>query len=495
MAELKFAAVDLGAESGRVLVGFFDGERVRLEEAHRFPNVPVRVLDTLHWDVLRLWQDIQDGLARAVAAHGADFGGVGVDTWGVDFALLDANDALLGNPVHYRDRRTEGMMDATFKLVPRRQVFDATGLQFLPFNTLFQVMALKTQGSPQLQTARTMLLIPDLLHFWLTGNKASEYTIASTSQMLDARARNWHEDLLRRLSLPTRILPGIVEPGTVLAQLRDTVAVQTGLAGDTPVISPGSHDTASAVVAVPAEGDNWAYLSSGTWSLMGIELPQPLINDRVADLNFTNEGGVGHTIRFLKNIAGLWLVQECRRTWLRSGEEYSYDDLTQRASAAPPLQSFVEPDDPTFLAPADMPAAIREYCQRTGQTPPDGVAATVRCCLESLALKYRFTLERLEELRGSPLTVLHIVGGGTQNKLLSRLTADCIQRPVVTGPVEATATGNILVQAMACGALGSVADIRQVVRRSFELETFEPDAAAAPQWDAAYERYLRLMGA
>lgn len=493
MAQLKFAAVDLGAESGRVLVGDFDGERVQLAEAHRFPNVPVRTLDTLHWDVLRLWNDIQDGLAKATASHRAELSGIGVDTWGVDFGLLDANDALLGNPVHYRDKRNEGMMDVAFATLSRREIFDITGLQYLPFNTLFQLLALKRQASPQLQMAHTLLMMPDLLHFWLTGVKSSEYTIASTSQMLNAHSRTWDQNLLSRFDLPAPMLPPITTPGTVIGNVRASVAERTGISGQTPVIAPGSHDTASAVVAVPAEGNNWAYLSSGTWSLMGIELPEPLINERVAELNFTNEGGVGNTIRFLKNIAGLWLVQECRRAWQRAGEEYSYAELTQRAAAAKPLQVFVEPDAPDFVAPTSMPQAIKEFCQRTGQTPPDGVGATVRCCLESLALKYRWTLERLEELRGSRLDVLHIVGGGTQNKLLSRLTADCLQRPVITGPVEATATGNILVQAMARGELGSLEDIRAVVRRSFSPETFEPDAQAAGQWDAAYEKYLSLL--
>lgn len=492
MAGLKFAAVDLGAESGRVLVGSFDGERVELAEAHRFPNVSVRAGDTLYWDVLRLWHDIQDGLGKAVAAHGTELSGIGVDTWGVDFGLLDANDALLGNPVHYRDKRNEGMMEKAFATMPRRELFGSTGLQFLPFNTLFQLLALKTQNSPQLGMAHSLLMMPDLLHFWLTGQKSSEYTIASTSQMLDAKSRSWDADLLNRFGLPSHILPQITAPGTTLGRVLSSVAERTGLSPATPVIAPGSHDTASAVVAVPAQGHNWAYLSSGTWSLMGIELAEPLINERVAELNFTNEGGVGHTIRFLKNIAGLWLVQECRRSWLRAGQEYSYAELTQHASEAAPLQAFIEPDDPAFAAPSDMPTAIRDFCQRTGQQPPEGVGATIRCCVESLALKYRWTFERLEELRGAPLDALHIVGGGTQNKLLSQLTADCLQRPVITGPVEATAVGNILTQAMGVGALKGLDDIRAVVRRSFSPETFEPDAGAATAWNDAYAKYLRL---
>lgn len=494
MAQLKFAAIDLGAESGRVLVGSFDGARVELAEAHRFSNVPVWAGDTLHWDVLRLWHDIQDGLGKAVATHGAALSGIGVDTWGVDFGLLDASDALLGNPVHYRDKRNEGMMDAALATVPRREIFGSTGLQFLPFNTLFQLLALKAQNAPQLGIAHSLLMMPDLLHFWLTGQKSSEYTIASTSQLLNAKSRSWDAELLNRFGLPPHILPQITAPGTTLGRVLSSVAKRTGLSPDTPIIAPGSHDTASAVVAVPAQENNWAYLSSGTWSLMGIELAEPLINDRVAELNFTNEGGVGHTIRCLKNIAGLWLVQECRRSWQRAGQEYSYAELTQRANEATPLQAFIEPDDPAFAAPSDMPTAIRDFCERTGQRPPQDVGATVRCCLESLALKYRWTFERLEELRGARLEALHIVGGGTQNKLLTQLTADCLQRPVIAGPVEATAVGNILTQAMGLGELKGLDDIRAVVRRSFAPETFEPDAGAAAAWDEAYVKYLRLNG-
>ncbi len=479
-----------------MVVGRFDGERLRLEEAHRFPNAPVRVPtvngETLHWDVLRLWNDIQEGLRKAASQHSSALSGIGVDTWGVDFALLDESDALLGNPVHYRDARNDGMMARVFETVPREEVFDATGLQFLPFNTLYQLMALKSQNSPQLQTARTLLMMPDLLHLWLCGVKAGEYTIASTSQMLDARTRGWHEGLLQRLGLPSNILPDIIAPGTTLGRVRAGLASHIGVASEVPVIAPGSHDTASAVAAVPAEGENWAYLSSGTWSLMGIELRAPLLNARVLQRGFTNEGGVAGTIRFLKNIAGLWLVQECRREWARAGDEYSYDELTQRAGEAAPLQCFVEPDDASFAAPANMTQAIREFCLRTGQTPPDGIGATVRCCLESLALKYRRVLEQLEELRGARLEVLHIVGGGTQNRLLSQMTADCLGRPVICGPVEATATGNILTQALARGELNDVADIRAVVRRSFPLETFEPNIRARTEWESAYERFLRL---
>ncbi len=497
MATQKYAAIDLGAESGRVLVGSFDGAKLTLDEAHRFANTSVRVGnaggETLHWDILRLWGDIQDGLGKAAAQQG-ELSGIGVDTWGVDFGLLDAQDQLLGNPVHYRDGRTDGMMDVAFDLVPRREIFASTGLQFMQLNTLFQMMALK--NSPQLQAAKTLLLVPDLLNFWLTGEKATEYTIASTTQMLNAQSRQWDEELLGKLGIPSHFLTPIQGAGTQRGTLRESLANRIGAKG-TPVYAPGCHDTASAVVSVPAgagapSGLSWAYLSSGTWSLMGLELEQPLINNQVAHYNFTNEGGLENTIRFLKNIAGLWLVQECRRAWLRGGHEYSYAELTEEAAGQTGGTSFINPDAPDFVAPSSMPEAIAAYCQRTGQTPPQSVGATVRCCLESLALKYRWTLERLEELSGQKIEVLHIVGGGTQNKLLSRLTADCLGRPVITGPIEATATGNILTQALARGELKNLSEIRQIVRASFPLETFEPKPSSRGAWDAAYEKFLAL---
>lgn len=492
MSALKFAAVDLGAESGRVVVGIFDGARLRLEEAHRFPNVRVTAAHTLYWDVLRLWHDIQDGLRKASSAHGSDLAGIGVDTWGVDFGLLDANDDLIGNPVHYRDTRTEGMMERAFEVVPREEIFARTGLQFMAFNTLYQLLALKTQNSPHLEIAQTMLLVPDLLNFWLTGNKAAEYSIASTTQMLDARARVWDEELLKRFDLPTRLLPDIIAPGTTLGSLREEVAARTGLDASTPVIVPGCHDTASAIASVPAEGDDWAYLSSGTWSLMGIELDEPLIDERVSALNFTNEGGVGGKIRFLKNIAGLWLVQECRRSWTQAGQEYSYAELTTRAAKAIPFKAIVEPDDARFVAPVSMPNALADCAAQSGQSAPQTEGEFVRCCLESLALKYRWTLEKLEMLSGAKLEKLHIVGGGTQNTLLSQLTADAIGRPVIAGPVEATAAGNVLAQLMARGEVSTLADARRIVRESFELEIYEPQAAGAGEWDAAYGRFLKL---
>jgi rhamnulokinase len=489
MSELLFAAVDLGAESGRVIVGRFDGQKLNLEVAHRFPNTPTQAAGTLYWDVLRLWSDISDGLSSA--AKMGELAGIGVDTWGVDFGLLDHNDQLIGNPIHYRDSRHDGMIDYAASVVPKNEIYDSTGLQFLPFNTLYQLVALQQSASPQLEIAKTLLFIPDLLHFWLSGVKKTEYTIASTSQMLDAHTRFWDEGLLRRLGLPTGILCDIVPPGSVLGSVRDDVAARLGLQGKTPVITPGSHDTASAIVAVPwKSGANAAYLSSGTWSLMGLELDAPLISPLSREMGFTNEGGAGSTIRFLKNIAGLWLVQECRRAFLRAGDDISYADLTTMAELVGDGGPFVEPDDARFAAPLSMPEALADYCRESGQSVPQSPGELVRCCLDSLALKYRYTFEKLGEFKGEKLETLHIVGGGTQNRLLSQLTADCLGVPVVCGPVEATATGNILIQAMARGEIGGLDDIRAAVRNSFPTETFEPTPSQKGHWDAKLEQFL-----
>jgi sugar (pentulose or hexulose) kinase len=491
MSAKIFAAVDLGAESGRVVAGHFDGSTLRLEEIHRFPNLPANAGGTMQWDVLRLWNEITDGLTK-LGSGGAELAGIGVDTWGVDFGLLDGNDQLLGNPVHYRDKRNDGQMEYAATIVPREEIYEHTGLQFLPFNSLFQLLALKRQNSPQLEVAKTLLFVPDLLHFWLTGNKYSEYTIASTSQMLDAGARAWDKPLLERFGLPTDILQQLRPPGSELGKLRADVAGRTGLSAATPVIAPGCHDTASAVAAVPFEkGSRAAYLSSGTWSLMGLELAEPRITPDSYRLGFTNEGGASNTIRFLKNIAGLWLVQGCRRSFARQGKDFSYAQLTQMAASAH-SGPFVEPDAANFAAPDDMATAIRDYCAASGQGVPQTEGELVRCCLDSLALKYRWTLEKLEQLSGQSIPALHIVGGGTQNTLLSQLTADCLGRPVICGPVEATAAGNILLQATSSGELGNLDDIRAVIRNSFPVETFEPRAAEKQAWDDRFGKFEGL---
>jgi rhamnulokinase len=487
----QFLAFDLGAESGRGVLGRFDGSRLSLEVIHRFANGAVRTLDSLHWDVLRLYSEMLQTLRLCAATYG-NLDGLGVDTWGVDFALLGRGGVLLGNPRHYRDPHTETIMEEAFARVPRLEIFRHTGIQFMRFNTLFQLLAMRRDRSPLLEIAETLLFMPDLFHYFFTGIKVNEYTDASTSQMLDPRTRSWAYDLMQAFGMPAEILGTLVQPGTVLGPLRTSLAAETGI-NPAPVIAPASHDTASAIAAVPAAASSWAYISSGTWSLLGVERKQPLLSDAALEANFTNEGGVGGTTRFLKNIMGLWLVQECRRAWERAGTVYSYDDLTRWAEAATPFASLVDPDDPSFILPANMPAALADFCRRNGQPAPDGVGGTVRCALESLALCYRWVLERLEVLTGQRVEVIHIVGGGSQNALLNQFTADACNRPVLAGPVEATAIGNVLVQALGLGVLGSLADAREVVRRSFEVHTFTPRQPDV--WLEPYERFRSLRSA
>jgi rhamnulokinase len=489
-AEAKFLAFDLGAESGRAVVGLFDGEKLRLHDAHRFASRSVRLADTLYWDALGMFHELKQGLSMAVAEHGRDFAGIGIDTWGVDFGLLGRGDVLLGNPRHYRDHGNDGMLEVAFGIVPREQIFDRTGIQFMQLNTLYQLISLQRAKSPLLEQAETLLLMPDLFNFWFTGVKTTEFSIASTTQMVDPRTRSWASDLLDRFGLPTKILTDIVPTAATIGPLRADIAAEAGC-GPIQVLAPGEHDTASAIVAVPASTPDYSYISSGTWSLMGIETTEPRISDATRAYNFTNEGGACGTIRLLKNIMGLWLVQECRRAEARQGRDYSYAQLSELASQAEPFGPLIEPDSPEFLAPSDMLAAIAEFCRHTGQPTPAGIGATIRCCLESLALKYRWALERLEEFRGKAIDVIHIVGGGTQNKLLCQLAADATGRQVIAGPVEATATGNVLMQALGRGYISSLDQAREIVRQSFPLETYSP-TGARDQWEAAYARFVAL---
>ena len=492
-ATRTYVAVDLGAESGRVVAGRFDGERIALAESHRFANGPVRLGDSLHWDAPGLFREITTGLGLCVKQHGPGLAAIGVDSWGVDFGLFAADGELLGNPYHYRDRRTNGMLEEAFGRVPREQIYEATGIQFMQLNTLYQLLAMALAHSPLLEIADNLLLMGDLYNHFLCGSTVAEFSNATTTAFYDPRRSVWATDLLDGLGIPTHFLPEVVPPGTRLGPLLPWLAEEVGC-GPVPVIAPATHDTGSAVAAVPAQGDDWAYLSSGTWSLMGVELPGPLINAQALAHEFTNEGGVCGTIRFLKNIMGQWLVQECRRTWEREqGRAISYAELAEQAAAAPPLVSLVHPDHPSFLAPGDMPARLRSFCERTGQAVPDSAGAMVRCCLDSLALRYRWVMERLEEITGRSLRVVHIVGGGSQNTLLNQLAADATGRTVLAGPVEATALGNCLMQGLALGDLGSLAQVREVVRRSFEVVTYEP--RETQQWADAYGRYLRILEA
>lgn len=495
MAEQTYLAVDLGASGGRVLAGRFDGRLLHLDELHRFENGPVPAAGSLYWDVLRLWGQITEGLRHGAARFGRGVRSVGVDAWGVDFALLGKGDVLLGNPHCYRDPRSEGMLEKALAIVGRQEIFAQTGLQFMPINTLYQFLSLRVQKSPLLEMAESLLLIPDFFHWLLTGEKTNEFTNATTTQFFNPTRGDWAGGLLEKLELPARLLRPVVPPGTNLGPLRREVAAETGLA-EANVVLPGTHDTASAVLAVPAksapgERPDWCYLSSGTWALMGVEMPHPVINDECLRLNFTNEGGVGGTIRLLKNITGLWLVQECRRVWRKAGRDYSWEGLLELSAAAPRLASLINPDDPAFQAPGDMPEAIRGYCQRTGQTVPRDEGAVIRAALEGVALKSRWVLEGLERLSGGRLETIHIVGGGARNRQLCQATADACQRRVVAGPVEATAIGNAMAQAIASGAIGSIAEAREIVHLSFPMEEFEPHDAAA--WEDAYGRFLPLL--
>ncbi|NTU81133.1 MAG: rhamnulokinase [Chloroflexales bacterium] len=489
----NFLAVDIGAASGRVIVGRWDGRRFALEELHRFPNGPVEEDGHLHWDAPRLWREVKAGIAAYVTRGGAPLAGIGVDTWAVDYGLLDAAGQLLGNPYHYRDGRTAGVAAQVDARVPPEELFARTGIQRLPFNTLYQLESMHLSGAPQLMAAQTLLLMPDLLGYWMTGRAVAEYTNATTTQFLAARERRWATEILDALGLPVRLLPPIVAPGTILGDLLPAVCAEVGLRHPAPVIASASHDTASAVAAVPGLDERSAYISSGTWSLVGVELPEPLLSEAARRLNFTNEGGVAGTIRFLKNVGGLWLLQECQRRWEREGQRYSWPDLVALADGAPALRSLVDPDAPEFLNPGDMPAALRDYCRRTGQLEPVSVGALVRCCLESLALKYRWVVEALEALTGRRIETVRVVGGGSQNALLCQLTADACKRRVVAGPVEATAMGNILVQAVATGHLPDIAAGRQASARSTTQLVYKPRDAG--DWDAAIVGFEALVAA
>ncbi|MFO7733430.1 MAG: rhamnulokinase family protein, partial [Candidatus Aminicenantes bacterium] len=438
-----------------------------------------------------LLEEVKAAMRDAAALFPRGLAGMGVDTWGVDFGLLGHDGSLVGLPFCYRDRRNLGAMEEFFKLVPPPVLYEATGVQFMPFNTLFQIYAMVRERSPELDAAADLLFMPDLFNFLLTGRKAAEATIASTSQMLDPRSRSWIPGLFQAMGLSKRLLQPVIEPGTMLGPLSAGMAVETGLSG-VPVIATASHDTAAAVAAVPAEGDRWAYVSSGTWSLVGTEESAPIMTPEALEFNFTNEGGVGGTTRFLKNVTGLWLAQGCRRAWEKDGP-VSYEELARAAAEAPSFQTIIDPDSPDFLNPPDMPEAIRGFCRNTGQLPPGSRAAMVRSILESLALKCRLIIDRLRVIRGRAVEAVHIIGGGSRNDLLCRFTAEATGLRVLAGPAEATAVGNILVQAMALGLVTSPSGIRDIVRGSFAIRCYEP--AGTPGWEDAYGRSLEILGA
>ncbi|MCB9422757.1 MAG: rhamnulokinase [Ardenticatenaceae bacterium] len=482
MSDKTVLSVDLGAESGRVIAVKFDGRSFTQEELHRFPNTTTTVNSTLHWDFLRLWRDIQAGIEKGTALNPAS---IGVDTWGVDFGLLDKQGNLIGNLVHYRDGRTDNMMERAFALVPRAEIFAQTGIQFMQINTLYQLLSLVENDSPQLDIADTFLLAPDLLNYWLTGQKVSEASIASTTQMVNPRTGAWATDLLQKLNIPHHILPEIVPSGTRL-----------GAYDRIPVIASAGHDTASAVTAVPAQTSNFAYLSSGTWSLFGLELPHPILSDAALSANVTNEGGVNGTIRLLKNLMGMWLLQQSRAAWAAEGEALSYAELVEMAQAAQPFRAFINVNDPMFVKHGDMPQRIQTFCQQTRQPVPQSKGEIVRTILESLAMGYRASRELVTAVSNHPVEVIHIVGGGTQNKLLNQMTANATGLPVVTGPIEATVIGNAIVQLIALGEIADLSQARDIVASLDELEHYEPQGTTGSTtavWEEMYGRYQEIV--
>jgi rhamnulokinase len=476
------AAVDLGAQSGRVAVGRFDGERLTVDEVHRFANEPVRSAGTLRWNATGLYENALDGL-RAV---GQRVDSVAVDSWAVDFGLLDARDRLIEEPVHYRDARRAVVFHEALERIPPRELYDRTGIQLQPINTIFELAAMAAEDDPALAAAERLLLIPDLLHHRLCGSATTELTNATTTQCYDPRAGSWAGDLLERLDIPTRVLPEIVPPATELGPVTDADSCIEGA----KVIAVATHDTGSAVAAAPLAGTGSVYLSVGTWSLVGVELGEPLIDEETFGANLTNEGGVAGTTRLLRNITGLWLLHECRRAWVEQGRGVAFEQLVELAREAPPFGPLIDPNADVFLEPGDMPKRIEEFCLATGQVAPEGVAATVRCILESLALKHAETVDILRRVAGVEPVELCMLGGGARNELLCQWTADAAGLPVLAGPEEATLAGNLLVQAMALGEIGSLAEGRDVVRASFEPVRYEPKLDAA--WGEARGRLVAV---
>lgn len=477
-----YLAFDLGAESGRAVLGSLNAGILRIEEVHRFANDPVEYGGSLHWDMPRLWLEMRKALGRLKETR---LEGIGVDAWGVDYALLGERGELLENPYHYRDARTKGVMDDVFRIVPREEIYRRTGIQFMPINTLYQLFAAHRNTPGLLHAAQHLITIPDLLNYWLSGNVVCEFTNATTTQMVDPRTRSWATDLLDRLQLPSRLLAPMVEPGSVLGELRSELSGGSALHG-TPVIAPACHDTGSAIAAISARAGT-AFLSSGTWSLLGTEIDAPVITDEALRLNFTNEGGVNGTTRLLKNVMGLWMLRCCRQSWSAEGREYDYRELMELASRETSFQHLVDPDDESFVSPDDMCAAIAAYCNKTQQPVPTTPGAYVRTILESLAMKYRSVFRNLEQLVHGPIEQIRVVGGGSRNRLLNQFTADATGRRVLAGPAEATALGNIAVQVLATGAAHSLQEVRALIDRSFPAEVFAP--AATDQWDKQAERF------
>lgn len=491
MAEyIKMLAFDFGASSGRAILGKLYDNKLEFEEIHRFSNDPVSIRGSLYWDVLRLFYEIKKGILKCVNSGHKNIASLAVDTWGVDFGLLDGKGNLIGNPYHYRDSRTEGMIEEVSKIMPMKELYSKTGIQLMAINTLFQLFSMKHSACPQLSEAKTLLLMPDLFNYFLTGIKSTEYSIASTTQMLDPYKREWSKEIIKKLGLPESLFTQIVPSGTVIGKLSKEIADELGCE-EIPVISTASHDTQSAIASVPSTEKNYVYISCGTWSLMGVELDKPVINEKSESLSFTNEGGVDNKISFMKNIMGLWLVQECKRQWDREGDSLSFAELESLANSSIPFKCFVDPDHESFVSPGDMPRRIREFCKNTNQYIPESKGEIVRCIAESLAMKYRHTVESLEEILGKKLDVIHMVGGGIKDKMLCRFTASSTGRKVIAGPVEATAAGNLIIQAMALGRIKNLAEAREIIRNSFSTTVYMPESVET--WSEAYLKYRKVI--
>lgn len=484
----RVLAFDFGASSGRAIIGCFDGDKITLEEVHRFSNDPVSVGGTVYWDVLRLFYEIKQGIIKAKIAGGFD--SIGIDTWGVDFGLIDSEGKLMENPVHYRDARTVGLVDEAFKTMPKEKLYGITGIQFMELNTLFQLISLKKYRPWMLERADKMLFMPDLFGYMLTGKMCAEYSIASTSQLIDLDKKTWSKEILDAFGIKESVFAPLVQPGTVLGELSKEVCEECGV-DPAPVISVCGHDTQSAITSVPCEDGDFAFLSSGTWSLFGTELDKPIVNETSMNINITNEGGFDGSTGFLKNIIGLWLIQESRRQWKREGKEYSYADLEKLALAAEPFKCFIDPDAPEFVPHGNIPERVREFCRKTGQYVPETVGEIMRCIYESLAMKYRLTFEKLRECTERDYPVIHVIGGGTKDGLLCQMTANSCDRTVKAGPIEATVMGNVAVQLMSDGSVKNIGQARKIVADSSELKTFEPKDT--DKWAGAYEDFLKAV--
>jgi rhamnulokinase len=491
----QLLAFDIGASSGRAIVGTLNDNHLTLDEIYRFPNSGIRKNDSFLWNISGIYTEVLNGLEKYVMKYGNRVAGIGIDTWGVDFVLLDKNDELVGPCYHYRDSRTKGMLNYMFEKVPKEEIFKDTGIQFMEINTSTQLCSLTHDDSPKLARSETFLMIPDYLNYLLCGKKCSEYSIATTSQLFNPNTFDWSQRLIEKLGLEFKLFQKIVPSGSVLGELRKEIAQAVGLNEDTNIIAPVCHDTGSAIAAVPVdmrmyESGEWAYLSSGTWSLIGVELDKPIINDKSLEFNFTNEGGVENTVRFLKNVTGLWIIQECKKEWKKQGLEHTWEHIISCASEAKPFQCFINPDDPLFHNPPNMIKAIQNYCEMSDQIYPKAIGEVSRVIFESLAFKYKQVTESMEKITNKKVKILYIIGGGSSNQLLNQFTANSLNIPIKAGPIEATAIGNILIQAKAIGLINHLDELRNIVIRSFPIKDYYPEDVRS--WMKGYEKYLKF---